>query len=261
MRKRIATAAFGIPIFLAALWAGSWWLTVLLLLIAVLGMREYLRLVAGLGFKARAEIAYPAVGLIYLLVNLQRTDLLIPLFLLLLLVLAADTAINYHSGSIASGALCFFGVAYLGLLSILILLRRSEGGLVWSGLLIVITWVTDSGAYFTGLALGRHRLLPAVSPNKSVEGAVGGLVMATFAGAVIATVLPGYLQLWQGIAVAALTSIAGQLGDLLESALKRQAGVKDSGSLIPGHGGLLDRFDSMILAAPVFYLAVQLIKI
>jgi phosphatidate cytidylyltransferase len=117
--------------------------------------------------------------------------------------------------------------------------------------LFVIIWAGDSAAYYGGRAFGAHKLAPAISPNKTVEGAVAGLVGSVILGSVFAAWLSLRVP-WQPVVIA-LAGIAGQLGDLVESALKRSAGVKDSSTLLPGHGGILDRLDSLLFAAPVYF--------
>lgn len=116
--------------------------------------------------------------------------------------------------------------------------------------LVVVIWATDIGAYVAGRTLGGPRLAPAISPGKTWAGALGGVGCAALTGAACAAIL-GHGGWWAAGAVAAVLSVAGQAGDLLESAMKRHAGVKDTGGLIPGHGGLLDRLDGMLTAAPV----------
>ena len=117
--------------------------------------------------------------------------------------------------------------------------------------LFAIIWIGDSAAYYGGSALGRHPLAPKVSPKKTVEGAIAGLVGSIVAGIIGASFLG---EPWLCLAaVSAITAVAGQFGDLAESVLKRSAGVKDSSSILPGHGGILDRLDSLFFAAPVFY--------
>jgi phosphatidate cytidylyltransferase len=115
-----------------------------------------------------------------------------------------------------------------------------------------VIWAGDAAAYYAGRALGRHKLAPTISPNKTIEGSIAGL-----AGSILTGIVLGSWLLQRQIAFLAFASlaaaIAGQLGDLAESALKRSSGVKDSSSLLPGHGGMLDRLDSLIFAAPVFY--------
>jgi len=125
----------------------------------------------------------------------------------------------------------------------------------WVMALLVLSWVCDSTAYFVGRAFGRIRLAPAISPKKSVEGAVAGLISPTVVGllAGFAFGLPPLLLAGYGLAIA----IATELGDLIESLVKRQTGVKDSGILIPGHGGLLDRMDSLLLCAPISVLYLR----
>lgn len=122
-------------------------------------------------------------------------------------------------------------------------------------LVVVIVAATDIGAYFAGRAFGRHRLAPSVSPGKTLEGLVGGLLLAVLVLAALLLISPGLRSLWwQWGLVVALTALASVLGDLLESMVKRHQGVKDSGALLPGHGGLLDRIDSLTAALPVFAL-------
>jgi phosphatidate cytidylyltransferase len=131
------------------------------------------------------------------------------------------------------------------------------GFLVWLSSDVVLTllavvWVGDSAAYFGGRALGRHKLAPEISPNKTVEGSVAGLMGSVAAGIAMGTWLLGLSAAFMA-GISLVAGIAGQIGDLAESALKRSAGVKDSSTLLPGHGGMLDRLDSLMFAAPVFY--------
>ncbi|REJ32523.1 MAG: phosphatidate cytidylyltransferase, partial [Bacillota bacterium] len=144
----------------------------------------------------------------------------------------------------------------LSLWPVLYRLGAAQGravGLALSALPVVVTWLCDTAAYFAGLRWGRHRLARALSPAKSVEGALAGLAAGAAGGAVVALWLP-----WSpagGAAAGLLIAAAAQAGDLLESAVKRTAGVKDSGRLLPGHGGVLDRFDALLAAVPAAYLA------
>jgi phosphatidate cytidylyltransferase len=125
----------------------------------------------------------------------------------------------------------------------------AAGGMVWVLAVVLSTWAGDSAAYLAGRAFGRHKLAPAVSPGKTIEGALGGLLSAMFVSAVVFGA-SGALPAWTGALIGAVIGVCGQLGDLSESFLKRQAGVKDSGDLIPGHGGMLDRVDALLFAFP-----------
>ncbi len=149
------------------------------------------------------------------------------------------------------GALRLFGLLYVPLLlGHMVLLRGEPHGTSWIFLLLVIVMCGDTGAYYVGSTLGRRKLYPVVSPNKSVEGSLGG-VAGSIAGALIArlTFFPE-LAVIDCVGTALLLGVLGQMGDLFESLLKRSCGVKDSGTIVPGHGGILDRLDSILFAAP-----------
>jgi len=151
-------------------------------------------------------------------------------------------------------AAVFLGVVYIsGLLSHLILLRQMAHGSALVLFLLVIVWAGDAAAYYVGKSIGRHKLYPEVSPNKTIEGAIGGLV-GSFIGTLAAQFT--FLPIFRGIdfiLIPLLVGGMGQLGDLTESMMKRSAGVKDSSALIPAHGGLFDKLDSVAFAAPVLY--------
>jgi phosphatidate cytidylyltransferase len=136
-------------------------------------------------------------------------------------------------------------------------LRGLEDGRNWVYLAMLITFANDTGAFFIGRAKGKHKLAPTISPAKTWEGAIGGLISAILAAIVIAMVLnlisPFTFEYWQIILLGFLVSLFAQLGDLVESLFKRNTGVKESGNLLPGHGGILDRFDSLIFVGAVVY--------
>lgn len=151
-----------------------------------------------------------------------------------------------------------FGFAYLPLLvSPLARLKLMPDGLDWIFLVLTIVWFGDTGAYFAGRALGRHKLYPSISPGKTVEGAIGGLLASVLAGVLAKFWYMPQLS-WSLLLVATLPAgMLGQIGDLVESMIKRGFGVKDSGHCIPGHGGILDRIDALIFAIPyIYYLAL-----
>jgi phosphatidate cytidylyltransferase len=133
----------------------------------------------------------------------------------------------------------------------------------WGGFTVIAIfaslWVCDTAAYFGGLSMGRHKLFPRVSPNKSWEGAAWGFAGAVLTMALFQQYVLSYLQLHQAIIIGGIIGLLGQIGDLIESSLKRDANVKDSSSLIPGHGGVLDRFDSLIFVSPILYLYIDFV--
>lgn len=145
---------------------------------------------------------------------------------------------------------------YLGLMMAQgIALRLLPEGFWWLLLAFAVTWVNDSAAYFTGVTLGRHRMWPRLSPKKTWEGTVGGWVGAAGVGALLAWLLPLGLAVWEGALIGLLGGALGLAGDLSISMVKRQVGVKDSGRFFPGHGGMLDRLDSMLFVIPFVYQA------
>lgn len=175
----------------------------------------------------------------------------------LLLIIVRLFSYGELSRATANTALTLFGHLYVVLLlTCLPLLKRLDHGGGWVILVLTITWFSDTGAYFAGRALGRHKLYPSISPNKSVEGAIGGLI-AAFGAAVLAR--SWYLPMlsWRDAALISVPGSAlGQLGDLVESMIKRGYDVKDSGRIIPGHGGLLDRIDALLFVSPYVYFYV-----
>ncbi len=151
-----------------------------------------------------------------------------------------------------------FGLCYLLLPLVLLTDIRSHWG---PGVLMILLGTiiaSDSGQYYTGRAFGRHRLAPTISPSKTVEGAVGGVVIASIAAVLFGRVWLPEVAEWRMAPAGAVIAIAGIFGDLFESRLKRRAGVKDSGHLIPGHGGILDRIDSWLFATPVYWVFLRL---
>ncbi|BDE06275.1 hypothetical protein WPS_15510 [Vulcanimicrobium alpinum] len=175
------------------------------------------------------------------------------------IVALATATFTADAGYFARSGYTLLGVLYIGkLLSYFIAIRALHDGALWTVWAIVLVAFTDIFAMLVGTVIGRHQLT-RLSPKKTVEGAVGGFAAALVAGAAIVLIPGGHLAWWQGAIVGAITSIAAQAGDLVESALKRDAKVKDAGSLISGHGGVLDRFDSYIFGGIAFYFALYVI--
>lgn len=252
LAQRVFTAVVGIPILLGALYWGGWaWHGLVAVLIAI-GLAEFGRM-GGSGLYLDYLIV---AGLSFLVVtygDLSGTTLLIWLALQLLYYLLRAAFSGMHSFSSSFNVL---GVLYVGVLYSFLVLVREQYGPVWTLFGFVSTWLTDTGAYFGGSKYGKRKLCPKISPNKSVEGALFGVLAAALGGAAFG-LITGEHSLKLGL-FAVVLSICGQLGDLVESAMKRERAVKDSGSLLPGHGGILDRFDSVAFVFPVLFTLLHL---
>lgn len=247
LAQRVVTAVVGIPILLGALYLGGTAWRLLVALIVVLGLWEFASLGAAglyLDFLALSGLSFLAVTYS----GVDGTKLLLWFALQLIYYLLRASFGGMRNFAAAASLLGVFYVA--GLYSFFVLVRE-QFGLTWALFGILVTWATDSGAYFGGLKFGRHKLCPQISPKKSVEGAAFGLLGGALAGLILAAVFNEPAR--QMTAFALVLSACGQLGDLAESALKREKTVKDSGSILPGHGGILDRFDSLSFVFPVLY--------
>lgn len=251
--RRVLTAAALIPfIVYVVLWANIWIFLAVLATVALLCYREYDSIAAHYGFGAPGPLGY--AGLLLLLPFREGPEwlLLVGLTLaaLVMTMRAADLA---HS--LPRASLLVAGVVYIfGCWRCAVPLRDANPH--WLMYALVLNWCGDIGAYYVGRNFGRHRLAPRVSPKKSWEGAAASIATSVLlAGAYLVYFLR--VPIWQAAVLTATANAAGQLGDLAESAMKRGAGMKDSGTLLPGHGGLLDRVDSTLFALPVVYAAVR----
>jgi phosphatidate cytidylyltransferase len=276
LKKRVITALWGIPLLVATIWFDTPlpWFTILVVICGVLALFEFYRLVAA---SALPPLTY--FGLIWTLIFIVSRDsrllsvlephfdpnLLMPLLLTSAITLSLIWLLRRvpREKAFTGWAWTMAGILYVGwLLSHLVAIRGLDDGRNWVFFALFITFASDTTAFFAGRALGRHRLAPNISPGKTWEGAIGGIL-----GAILASLFftlprlfnlsnPLYLQdlaCWQAVLLGLLVSIFGQLGDLVESLFKRNMGVKDSGQLIPGHGGVLDRMDSVIFTCIVVY--------
>ena len=247
-----------LPVLLAVLFLGPPWAAVVLVAAALaVGLVEFFALLHArkirpmrrVGFVVAAavfgEVAWPGGYPVPLL----------PLVVLLLLTFALSRGKDLES--VSAAAATHLGAVYLGALGATIaalrLLAPTEQGAWRVTLLLVIVVFSDTFAFFVGNALGRHRLAPAISPGKSVEGALGGLVGGVLGALTVRHLGLPDLPLAHAVALGAVVAAMGIVGDLNESLLKRWAGVKDSGTVFPGHGGMLDRLDSLLFGAPVLY--------
>ncbi|SMB95508.1 phosphatidate cytidylyltransferase [Thermanaeromonas toyohensis ToBE] len=250
---RVFVAVGGIPILLLVAYLGSVWLLGVVAIISFLGLREYHHLLRRLGLKPPVLIGYLGTLGILLAVYWQR-EFSTYLPFLLLWVFLGGFLLRFPRYSLADIGATFLGCLYIpGSLAHLFLLRAGQSGSF--GLLLytfLLTWVSDTAAYFIGRGLGSRKLCPVLSPGKTWEGAWGAGVVTVAVGVLLGIYLFS-LGGWRALVLSFLITLAAQVGDLIESGMKRLAQVKDSSHLLPGHGGILDRFDSLFLVAPVVY--------
>lgn len=265
LSKRILTAVIGIPIAIYIINFGQWLFTLSIVLLALIAWQEYYAMMRYKGVQISYLVGLAGTGLLLGCAAFGNSQELV-FTIMLMLVLSISTIITSCTKvTIADGAFTFLGIIYIGLsFSHLIMLRFTDNlttvispiadlpaGAFYIWLAFIGTWASDTFAYFVGLKFGRTKLCPAISPAKTREGAIGGLI-----GCILAIGLAGSLfklPLLHSATIGLLVGIAAPLGDLVESAIKRYAGVKDSGKLLPGHGGVLDRFDSIMFTVPTVY--------
>jgi phosphatidate cytidylyltransferase len=273
MTRRVAFAAVAIPVAVGLVWLGGPPLAALVALVSVLGTRELYRFGERQGLRPWKAygflLAALAAPLAWAVTRFPEVAAAVagawPYaagLLLVVLLLGTLVRLPVDAKPLGSAAVTLFGLLYAGLLpAFLVAIRHAgHGPRSWAGTALVffplaLTWACDSLAMEVGRRVGGPRLWPSVSPGKTWSGTAGG-----FAGALLAVPLYRWLALepagiafplWQGLLIAGLVGTLGQLGDLAESLLKREAGLKDSSDLIPGHGGILDRFDSLYVVLPV----------
>ncbi|MBN1693251.1 MAG: phosphatidate cytidylyltransferase [Dehalococcoidales bacterium] len=274
LKKRLVTALWGIPLIIVVVWFNTpiTWFTLLAAVCGGLGVFEFYRLAGVLktiplailgGIITILFIIYPHIRYSF---NLPPASLVLTgaviLSLIMLVFLPKEEGLFIHWATMAAGVL------YIGwMLSFLILLRLEPGtaafpeaGRNFVFLALFATFGSDTAAYFIGKAIGRHKLSPQISPGKTWEGTAAGIIGGVIICLLFTIDTPLQLPLnyWQAVLLGVLVSVFGQIGDLVESLVKRNYGVKDSGSLMPGHGGMLDRMDSILFAGVVVYIYYSL---
>lgn len=251
---RIASALVLIPIVGLALYLGGYATLALVLLAALLAGLEYVQLLRHHGLVPPYAVALLLIAVLVGDAHWPRLGLLgWSLLLVPLAGLSAEVFRRNAPGSLSRWAHGVAGGLYIGLsMSCFIRLRGLEQGFYWVVVVLLGTWVCDTGAYLVGCTLGRRQLAPIISPKKTWEGAIGGLATGVLSVLGLAVWLLR-LPVWQGVLLGFLLVGGATIGDLAESVIKRQVGVKDSGHLIPGHGGMLDRVDSLLFVTPIVY--------
>ncbi len=267
LRTRVLSAIILVAVLGAGLFIGGsvWW--VLLLFLSVTGYHEFCMAIRQIPDNGKFETAAPEITgyictVIYYCVILLTRDRAYMIYtivgtMILFMVSFVARYPEYDNSRVIRN---FFGFLYIPfMISFLYLLRLRRNGIVEVLLVVISSWICDTFAYFTGRAFGKHKLAPVLSPNKSVEGAIGGTVFSALFGALLGFITGRNIGVYAVVAGAG--AVVSQFGDLFASGIKRDQGIKDYGKVIPGHGGILDRFDSVIITAPVIYiLCCTLIK-
>ncbi len=226
-------------------------------LVIVLGSKEITGMLTRLGLKPSLGLAIAGSLIMTGGAYLYSDGYPGPTITVILFLHLITTVAYYPRYSLLDSAGTMMGTLYVGLLNYFFLVRSLPDGWIWLIFTLAGTWACDTTAYFVGKAFGRRRLAPELSPKKTLEGAIGGIMGSVLAGYLFALIYP-FLPLSKMLLLGLLVGAAAEVGDLLESAFKRQAGVKDSSKLIPGHGGILDRIDSALFSAPLVYYYVLL---
>ncbi len=289
MIKRIVTAAILIPlVLLLVLKAPLWLLTLVSGAIALLAVAEFLRLVTPYGVQPLSLATYIFVAIFFIFVIFacnnrtpedETTAILYGIAVMAGLAPFVFLTVGMRRVDLKTGypaaAASTFAFGYIAIpMALLVEIREQPAGAIWTVYTLLAVWAGDIFAYFVGKAMGRHRMSPEISPKKTWEGAVASIAASVIIGTLWMQHAPAISsallriglierkdgmfgleqpQLWPAILLSALVNIAAQLGDLVESLIKRGAGVKDSGRILPGHGGMLDRIDAMLFAVPVVW--------
>ncbi len=253
MKTRTMTAIIAMAIFLPIVIYGGWPVLILAFLLAIVALKEVLNMKKIKLYSLPGIISLIALCLI---LSPQRSDLVqmqyqVPFLIIMSLILLSHTVFSKNRFTFVDAAFCMLAVAYVGIGFMYFYETRHNAGLHFLLFALLIVWLTDTGAYIFGRLFGKRKLWPEISPNKTVEGFVGGILCSTIVAVVFSIYYDMPLSLFPLLLVTWLLSLFGQLGDLVESALKRHFDVKDSGTLLPGHGGILDRFDSFIFVLPL----------
>jgi phosphatidate cytidylyltransferase len=262
--KRWITGLIALPFLIFLVYKGGVLFTILISMAGLVALWEYYRLVFNGEDKPISNIillwGYGINFAIIWSTFLVGPNLSVSVIGLNLIVVALISLFQFKTDQTVLDVVIkqLQGIIYIPvLLSFLVLIREGSSGMIWVFVLLAVIFAGDTGAYYVGSYLGRHKLSPAVSPGKTIEGSIGGLAVNLVLGGIAKYLflsgLPWGLSLLFFLAV----GIAGQVGDLFESELKRSSGIKDSGGILPGHGGILDRIDALLFASPVAYIFIE----
>ena len=259
--KRVITALIGVPIILAIiLLLPSLYFALLVAFAVLIMLYEYFRMLGKNAIKPYKLLGYVLVIFIMVIFYLNMESLTVLYFVIPVSILLFSLIQKEEFDAILlRSSMSMLGILYIGgLSSYLIALRRFNGddklGKELLLLLMGIVWFTDTGAYYVGSKLGKHPLTPRISPKKTIEGTIGGVAAGIVGGVLVNLLFHRFIRMEECIVISIVISIIGQCGDLVESLIKRALKTKDAGSILPGHGGIMDRMDAVIFSAPFMYL-------
>lgn len=258
MKQRVITAIIALLFFLPILIYGSWAFQLLVFVMATIAMIELIRM------KNIPFLSFPTFMSLLLLWSLLWNDYLlylneslsfnkIDMTMAAILLLLGYMVLVKNQFAFEDVGFLLLATIYVGM-GFYYLIETRENGLHYVLFVLIVIWATDTGAIFAGKYFGKHKLWPEISPKKTIEGSIGGVFSAVGFGVIFQMFFPVHPSVWIVLLVSILISIFGQVGDLVESAIKRKYAVKDSGNILPGHGGILDRFDSLLFVLPLLHL-------
>lgn len=255
MKQRIITAVLALIVFVPLILYGSWPFIILTYMMATIGMFELYRM-----RKFQQTFLIPIIftflalwllmipqSIVEISINKQQIMFAFVIILLIYTVFSKNK-FNFDDAGFIVISLIYITMGFYFFMHTRLI------GLNYLLFILFVIWMTDTGAYFFGNAFGKRKLWPKISPNKTIEGALGGLLSSVVIAIIFQLVYPFTFSMYYIVGVALIISVVGQLGDLVASAYKRHYEIKDSGSLLPGHGGILDRLDSLLFVLPVLYI-------
>ncbi len=255
LAKRLATALVAIPIILYIVYLGGIYYSFLIGLIALIGLYEYLKMLH-VNEPALVFLSLICLAALFVAVYYKNTVFMLVVLGVCFLLSILNLLLRFEKTDLKDSAAIFWGFMYVGGLLGFLLLIRVDFVFEYTVFLFVVVWLSDTFAYFAGRKWGNKKLAPVLSPGKTVAGSVGGFVGTAVFLSLFYIFLGDFFPLGYGLTIllTVIITFLAQVGDLVESAVKRKLDAKDSGGIVPGHGGVLDRFDSIMFAAPFTYL-------
>jgi phosphatidate cytidylyltransferase len=255
LKTRVISAIVGLPILFFILIKGGNMLKIALVLVSILGLNEFYNATKNIGIRPVKIFGYLSAILLYFLESkIAKVDVLVIITMMLFLLFLTN-----KKYSLKDYALTLMGIIYIPLFFLYIQkLREMPEGIYIVWFVFIVSWMTDTFAYFIGRFFGKHKLAPTISPKKTIEGGIGGIIGSVISCGLFVWLFPqSNVTIYLSVIIGLFGSIIAQCGDLIASFIKRNCYIKDFGNIIPGHGGILDRFDSILFVSPFIYFIFQ----